>query len=257
MFPYSYNPYGAASYNPSDAEYLRALAEEQAARQAYTEAVRAQAEARTRAARARQQRQAYERPYSAYFSDEDEDDSSGSGSYHRGRPSYGFSPSRGFFEDQRRRELEQRRRQEALELERAQEQEKTRQLEEEQRMRMLEEEKRRQAMREDELRRRTEAEQRGREMRRRLQEEYRRRQSLSPLEHLLGLRPSRSMQSDSEVCATQFSYIQISNLYRSRSALAERGRRRLLSCGAHSQHLPHPLLCARQPHTHPRRHHPR
>ncbi|KAF7793541.1 hypothetical protein EIP86_004655 [Pleurotus ostreatoroseus] len=205
MFPYSFNPYGVASYNTSDAEYLRALAEEQAARQAYTEAVRAQAEARARAARARQQRQAIERPYSAYFSDEDEDDSSSSGGYHRRRPTYGSLPSRGIFEGQRRRELEleQRRRQEALELERAQEQERIRQLEEEQRKRLSEEEQQRQAMLEDELLRQKEAEQRGREMRRRLQEEYRRRQSLSPLEELLGLRPSRSMQSDPEPFRTR------------------------------------------------------
>ncbi|KAF7792854.1 hypothetical protein EIP86_003955 [Pleurotus ostreatoroseus] len=196
MFPYSFNPYGAPSYSASDAEYLRALAEEQAARQAYQDAIRAQADARARAARARRQRQAYERPHSAYLSDEDEDDGYGYGYYPRSGSAYGVPPQRAFFEEQRRRELEQRRRQEALEFERTRERERIRQLEEEQHRRMLEEERRRRMLLEEELRRQKEAEDRDQEMRRRLQDEYRRRQSVSPLEQLFGLRPSRSMQPE-------------------------------------------------------------
>ena len=72
-------------------------------------------------------------------------------------------------------------------------------LEEEQKRRMLQDERRKRMQLEEELRRQQEAEEEERQqadMRRRLQNEYLRRQSLSPLEELLGLRPSRSMQHE-------------------------------------------------------------
>ncbi|KAI0369259.1 hypothetical protein BV20DRAFT_968119, partial [Pilatotrama ljubarskyi] len=80
MYPlYNYpssSAYGSyPSYPPSasDAEYLRALAEERAAREQYAAARRAQEEARQRAARARAARRAYASPYSS-FHDEDYND---------------------------------------------------------------------------------------------------------------------------------------------------------------------------------------
>ncbi|KAI0354306.1 hypothetical protein OH77DRAFT_1426391 [Trametes cingulata] len=66
----SYSSYPSSS---SDAEYLRALAEERAAREQYAAARRAQEEARQRAARARAARRAYAAPYSS-FHDEDYND---------------------------------------------------------------------------------------------------------------------------------------------------------------------------------------
>lgn len=205
MFPYSF-PYNTPSYSSTsqpyaDSQYLRAVSEEQAARQAYADALRAQEEARSRAARARRAREAYERAHNSYLSDDDDDMMSGYAYSPRVRPGYGFFPERAMLDEQRRRELEQQRRKEALELERARERERIRQLEEEQKRRLLEEERRRRILLEEELRRQQEKEEREQEdMRRRLQDEYLRRQSLSPLEELLGLRPSRSMQSD--VCAS-------------------------------------------------------
>ena len=65
MFPYYYRP-----TTPSDSEYLRALAEERAAREQYAAARRAQEEARQRAARARAARRAYASPYSSYHDDD-------------------------------------------------------------------------------------------------------------------------------------------------------------------------------------------
>ena len=216
MFPYTFSPYHSPSYgsptysySPPDSQYFRALAEEQAARQAYADALRAQEDARARAARARRSRHAYERPHSSYLSDEDEDELPSGFGYTpapRASSGYGFFPEHAMLEEQRRREieqqrreLEQQRRREALELERAHERERIRLLEEEQKRRMLQDERRKRMQLEEELRRQQEAEEEERrqaDMRRRLQNEYLRRQSLSPLEELLGLRPSRSMQHE-------------------------------------------------------------
>ncbi len=67
MFPTSYFPYGAPtySYTRPDSDYFQALAEEEAARRQYADALRAQEEARNRAARARLARQAYESAHNA------------------------------------------------------------------------------------------------------------------------------------------------------------------------------------------------
>ncbi|CDO68784.1 hypothetical protein BN946_scf184989.g50 [Trametes cinnabarina] len=78
MFPYYYpssSSYGAAypSSSSADAEYLRALAEERAAREQYAAAKRAQEEARQRAARARAARRAYAAPYNSFHEDEYDD----------------------------------------------------------------------------------------------------------------------------------------------------------------------------------------
>ncbi|KAH9920870.1 uncharacterized protein BXZ73DRAFT_80064 [Epithele typhae] len=66
MFPYYY----PSSSTFSDSDYLRALAEERAAREQYVAARRAQEEARERAARARAARRSYLSPYSSYHDDE-------------------------------------------------------------------------------------------------------------------------------------------------------------------------------------------
>ena len=172
MFPYYYRP-----TTPSDSEYLRALAEERAAREQYAAARRAQEEARQRAARARAARRAYASPYSSYHDDDymltdpvdyDMDLGLDDGAYYpRQRPMsyagpsrpYGFGPGygapaspaygygldpyqqRALLEEQRRKELlEEQRRRELLELEREKER---RRLEEERIRRILQEERQR------------------------------------------------------------------------------------------------------------------
>ena len=69
MFPYYHYPSPSDPYarfsSPADSDYLRALAEERAAREQYAAARRAQEEARQRAARARAARRAYVSPYSS------------------------------------------------------------------------------------------------------------------------------------------------------------------------------------------------
>ncbi|TBU55127.1 hypothetical protein BD310DRAFT_884826 [Dichomitus squalens] len=167
MFPYY--GYSAPSYSvPSDSEYLRALAEERAAREQYAAARRAQEEARARAARARAARRAYASPYNSYHDDdyldsyndldlglEPLDDALGSYypgpssarsrplSYMDGQRPYGFGldpySQRAMLEEQRRRHLmEEQRRRELLELEREKER---RRLEEERIRRILQEER--------------------------------------------------------------------------------------------------------------------
>ncbi|THG98844.1 hypothetical protein EW026_g3399, partial [Hermanssonia centrifuga] len=198
-----YNPYaspyvyGPPSQNHSELEYRRALAEEQAARQAYADACRAQEDARSRAARARLARQAYDSaygaPHSSYLSDEDDEVDAhidyGYGNTLRG---YGYNSSRQRAEQQRR-EFEQQRKREVLQMKRAREERSF----EERRKRLLEEERVRMAMlEEEERRRRREAEARRikeQERIRMLEEEHFRRQQpeLSPLEELFDMRPSR------------------------------------------------------------------
>ncbi|KAL7278690.1 hypothetical protein ACG7TL_007692 [Trametes sanguinea] len=79
MYPF-YSGYPSSSYgtaypssSSADAEYLRALAEERAAREQYAAAKRAQEEARQRAARARAARRAYAAPYNSFHDDEYDD----------------------------------------------------------------------------------------------------------------------------------------------------------------------------------------
>ncbi|KAI0791001.1 hypothetical protein C8Q75DRAFT_732618 [Abortiporus biennis] len=139
------NPYGFSGYSPSD-EYTRALAEERAARSQYAAALRAQEEARQRAARARLARQAFT-PYSPYnsYSSDDYDDLD-EGSYTPRSPydimGFGMSPQ------QRRALAQEQRRREQLQLERE------RILEEERRQKLLEEERQRKLMEEEEERQR-------------------------------------------------------------------------------------------------------
>ncbi|KAJ8481996.1 hypothetical protein ONZ51_g5628 [Trametes cubensis] len=76
MYPYYYpssSSFGTPYTSSSDADYLRALAEERAAREQYAAARRAQEEARQRAARARAARRAYAAPYNSYHDDEYDD----------------------------------------------------------------------------------------------------------------------------------------------------------------------------------------
>lgn len=212
MFSSNYFPYSAPSYTyggptygtPSygfgrpESEYLRAIAEEDAARRQYTDALRAQEEARSRAARARLARQAYESSHNSYISDEEEDDGpfAGYGYPARRLPTYGY-PSPAALERQRLA---------ALDRERERERERIRALEEERerRRRLLEEERRRRMLLEEEERRlQSEAEE---QERRRLEQELLRRRAsasngLSPLEQLLGLRPAYATQPFGEtVC---------------------------------------------------------
>lgn len=221
MFPTSYFPsnnYGTPTYSyggHADSDYLQALAEEDAARRQYADALRAQEEARNRAARARLARQAYESSHNSYLPDDDEDDY---GSY--GVPGYGY-PSRRRSAYGYPSSLD-RQRMAALEMERERERERMRLVEEERerrrRMMALEEERerRRRRMLEEEEERRMrmqlqrEAEERER---RRLEQEFLRRQQqareptpISPLEELFGLRPPRMAQSKSQetVCLNHF-----------------------------------------------------
>lgn len=196
----SYSPYstpafgyGAPSYSHGrpDREYLRALAEEEAARRQYAEALRAQEEARNRAARARFARHAYEAPHNSFLDEEYDDDRM----YGYGYPSRSRHPSAAATERQRLA---------AFERERQRELERVRALEEEREMRkqLLEEERRRRLMIEEEGRRlQKEAEERER---RRLEREFFRRQpsrspQSSPLEDILGLRPAQVRETVSIV----------------------------------------------------------
>ena len=73
MFGY---PFGYSGYPD---EYAQALAEERAARNQYAAALRAQDDARKRAARARMAQQAYSSPHNSYLPDamDDYDDEGG------------------------------------------------------------------------------------------------------------------------------------------------------------------------------------
>ncbi|KAI0688014.1 hypothetical protein BC835DRAFT_340371 [Cytidiella melzeri] len=184
-------------------DYLQALAEEEAARRQYAEATRAQEEARSRAARARLARQAYESAHSSYLSDEDDADDmlggfarpgDGFGYPSRRQSAYGY-PS--IFDRQRAA---------ALERERERERETLRLVEEERERRRrqlmeLEEERRRRRLLEEEERRRFQLQREAEEReRRRLEEDLLRRQqqsreSMFPLEDLFGLRLPRTAQS--------------------------------------------------------------
>lgn len=238
MFPYYYHPSPSDPYrytSLSDSDYLRALAEERAAREQYAAARRAQEEARQRAARARAARRAYASPYSSFHDDDpsyndidldmDFDDPAcypAPASAPRQRPlsymerpySYGPNPyspyqSRALLEEQRRRELlelereKERRRLEEERIQRILQEE--RQREEAARQKMLEEERLRRALEEEKLRRAAEEERLRRALRE--EEEARREReraqlrsqqaSLEPLLRALGFVPAHS-GSDSE-----------------------------------------------------------
>jgi hypothetical protein len=148
-FHYGYEPVSSPqymsrhpSYGRGDPYYWQAVAEEEAARRQYEEALREQAEARSRAARARYAQQGYESPYNSYLDDDDDYDY---GYAPRGRTGgYGVSPylspqeQRALLERQRLEE--QRRRLAALEREREQERIRLRAMEEERRRRAILEE---------------------------------------------------------------------------------------------------------------------
>ncbi|OBZ75035.1 hypothetical protein A0H81_05456 [Grifola frondosa] len=204
---FNYFPYSSHPSSPHDAEYLRALAEERAARQQFVAAQRAQEEARARAARARATRQAYSSPYNSYLSDLENHDL---GLEDRGfglpmmPTGFGFDPyasarQRALVEEQRRRELlEEQQRNEMLELEREKERER---LEEERVRRLLHEERLRE---EEERRNRIEEEQTLEEEQRRDLDSQRRRtrphdftrSDLEPLLRAFGLRPPLSDEEE-------------------------------------------------------------
>lgn len=206
MFP-RYFPYGGAptySYGRPNSDYFQALAEEEAARRQYAAALRAEEEARNRAARARLARQAYETEHNAYLSDEDEDTYDG-----YSVPTYGYGyPSRrrsarGYPSNLDRQRLA------ALELERERERERLRALEERERRRRIKEEeeeqrRRRKLLEEEEQRLQLQREAEERERQRleqellRRQEESRESSPLSPFEEFFGLRPPRMTQSKSQ-----------------------------------------------------------
>ncbi|PCH43112.1 hypothetical protein WOLCODRAFT_153174 [Wolfiporia cocos MD-104 SS10] len=151
----SYSPYGAHTSYPyayprADAEYLRALADEQAAREQYRAARRAQEDARERAARARLARQAYS-PYNSYLDDDLDDgplDAYDAGyNYPLGYGS-AYGPTARLMEERRRREMLERERA----LERLRLEEERRRLEEERR-RLAEEETMRRLLAEEQRRR--------------------------------------------------------------------------------------------------------
>ncbi|KAH9943777.1 hypothetical protein B0H21DRAFT_748018 [Amylocystis lapponica] len=136
---FSYSPYGTA-YDTPNADYLRALADERAARAQYQAARRAQEDARARAARARLARQA-SIPYSSYLDDCDDSLS--------GFP-YGYSG----YNTARQRALEEQRRRALLERERVGlEEERRARVEEEQRRRLAEEQRLRQLLAEEQRQR--------------------------------------------------------------------------------------------------------
>ena len=223
MFPYYAFP------THSDSEYLRALAEERAAREQYAAARRAQEEARARAARAQAARRAYASPYSSYLGDdyltpscndldmdnEPSDDVFGGygfGPSPRSRPlgygdprtfGYGSSPyvHRAMMEERRRKELMELEREKEL---RRLEEERIRKILREEREReeaaqqkLLEEERMRRALEEERLRQalreEEEAKERGRAQMRAQQT------SVDPMDILraLGLAPPAPV---SEVC---------------------------------------------------------
>lgn len=144
------------SYSPYDAAYARALAEERAARNQYAAALRAQEEARQRAARARLARHAYASasPYTSYLPDDDEDTYTtypGQSVPAGYASAYGLSPQqrRALAELEREREKQQRLAQideERRRLFAAAEQERQR--------RLLEEEERRKVAQQEEMNRR-------------------------------------------------------------------------------------------------------
>ncbi|EKM52673.1 uncharacterized protein PHACADRAFT_198720 [Phanerochaete carnosa HHB-10118-sp] len=222
MYPstFNYEPismpqyaYGTPYHSRNDRQYLQTLAEEAAARRQYEQALREQEEARTRAARARLARQTFGNPsYDSYLDDDNDDEYDyGLGPSSRtARSGYSAYPGHSYLTPQEQHALiqerqrmeqqrrEQRRRIEAIEREREMERQRTRVLEEERKRRLLEEERRRRIMLEEEERQRRREEER----RRREEEEYFRQSSAQttpaffPLEELLGLRPSRSLQPE-------------------------------------------------------------
>ncbi|KIP02187.1 hypothetical protein PHLGIDRAFT_305846 [Phlebiopsis gigantea 11061_1 CR5-6] len=194
---YVYSP--SSAYGRPDPTYWQALAEEEAARRQYQQALREQEDARNRAARARLARQVFESPYESPSYDsylaEDDDSSYGYGP-RTGRAAYLDNPylspqqQRAYLRERQR--SEQQRRLEALEREREKERQRIVALEEERKRRLLEEERRRRIMLEEEERQRRREEERQR----REDDEYLRRQAsptFSPLDELLGFRPSRFM----------------------------------------------------------------
>jgi hypothetical protein len=230
MFSSNYFPYSTPTYSYGgrpDSDYLQALAEEEAARRQYADALRAQDEARNRAARARLARQAYELSHNSYLSDDDDDAyggyaSPGFGYGHpsRRRPSYGYPTN---LERQRLAALERERERERLRF-MEEERERRRQMmeieEERRRRRVLEEEERRiQLQREAEERERMRLEQELlRRQQQSRQQQSRQQPAMSPLEELFGLRPPRMAQSKSQesVCTISprtSSYVELIDLH--------------------------------------------
>ena len=201
---YVYSP--PSAYGRPDTTYLQALAEEEAARRQYQQALREQENARSRAARARLARQVFESPYESPSYDSylaDDDDYSYGYGPRVGRAAYSpysdhshlsAQEQRAYLQERQR--LEQQRRLEALEREREKERQRVIALEEERRRRLLEEERRRRIMLEEEERQRRREEDRQR----RQEEEFLRRQpsatTFSPFDELLGFRPSRFMPTE-------------------------------------------------------------
>ncbi|KAI1789719.1 hypothetical protein LXA43DRAFT_1183090 [Ganoderma leucocontextum] len=215
MFPYCTYP------TSSDSDYLRALAEEHAAREQYAAARRAQEEARARAARAQAARRAYASPYSSFLDGDylaspyneqgmeiiSPDDRFGA--YHLG-PSprarslaYEDPHSVGYGANlyAQRALMEERRRRELLELEREKERRRLeeerirkflreeREREEAARQKLLEEERMRMAVEEERLRQTLREEEEARERERAQQT------SVDPIDILraLGLAPTASV----------------------------------------------------------------
>lgn len=219
--PYSYYPSFSSPYDG----YVQALAEEQAARDQYLNALQQQREAQDRVARARLARQAYDRsPYNSYLSSSDDEafvtgsslQSPYSNSTYepniplsRGLDSYGISPHhqrRALFEDQRRQEYQ--------ELQRAREKERLMQLVEEERRKQFVEEELRRRIREEERQRRVREEESRRkileEERARAEQQQLRQQRLGELEQLyrdLGFRPTARSQPAEQVSSLCDSHI--------------------------------------------------
>lgn len=213
---YSRSTPAAYGYARPNNEYLHALAEEEAARRQYADALRAQEEARNRAARARFARHVFENAHSSYASDEEDDLA-----YGLGYPTRRRYPTAEAVEGQRLA---------AIERERERERERIRALEEERerRRRLLEEERRRRMILEEEERRlHREAEDKER---RRLEQDFLRRQAstssaLSPLEQLLGIRPARSAQPTRDTVSVLPVYIDFAQvLIDSRQPISRRAR---------------------------------
>lgn len=152
-FQYGYEPVSSPQYMYRPSTYARAdpywqaVAEEEAARRQYEEALRQQAQARDRAARARYAQRAYESPYDSYLSgDDDQYDYS-----YAPHSTYGVHPYMSPREQRamldRQRLEEQQRRLAELERERERERMRLRQLEEERRRRALLEQQERERMR--------------------------------------------------------------------------------------------------------------
>ncbi|THH30453.1 hypothetical protein EUX98_g3733 [Antrodiella citrinella] len=169
--------YGIPVY---DQGYARAVAEEQAAHAQYAAALRAQEEARNRAARARAARQAYTSPYASFLPTDHADEDEGEEEY----PAYGSPDAYGSAYG-----LSPYQRQALAQLEREKERQRLAEL------------RQRKALEQDELRRRLVLEeqrkrQEAEELRRKeLEEELRRRDAFEQFYRNLGLRTPQQTQN--------------------------------------------------------------